>query len=248
MAPLRWAAALLLMTAGQVASAHPPDRWKAYVDEASSRFDIPGDWIRRVMLAESGGRTFLAGRPITSPVGAMGLMQLMPGTWQDMHNALRLGSDPYDPRDNILAGAAYLRIMYDLFGYPGLFGAYNAGPGRFTNYLMGRARLPRETAAYVALVQGMAVGRTRPRAAAGGKRPGLFVLERRAPESRVPSRAFDRQLFSLRVTSEGGDSSVRPAGNALEPVPDLPLPCSRSEDAGAVTARCPLRDSTENGF
>jgi soluble lytic murein transglycosylase-like protein len=104
--------------------------WTLEVREASERFGIPEDWIRRVIRAESGGRTRLAGRPITSRAGAMGLMQLMPGTWAEMRSRHRLGPDPYDPRDNILAGTAYLRMLYDRFGYPGLFAAYNAGPAR----------------------------------------------------------------------------------------------------------------------
>src|SRR3546814_6466977 len=61
----------------------------------------------------------------------MGLMQVMPGTYEDMRRAHDLGADPHDPRDNILAGTAYLRAMYDRYGYPNLFAAYNAGPGRY---------------------------------------------------------------------------------------------------------------------
>src|SRR3546814_2650793 len=82
---------------------------------------IPQGWIAAVMQAESAGLTHLHGHPITSRAGAMGLMQLMPGTWAAMRRQHGLGGDPYDPRDNILAGAAYLRAMYDRFGYPGLF-------------------------------------------------------------------------------------------------------------------------------
>jgi hypothetical protein len=82
----------------------------------------------------------------------MGLMQLMPGTWQAMRSAHGLGSDPDDPRDNILAGTAYLRAMYDRFGYPGLFAAYNAGPARYADHLARGRRLPSETVAYVAKV------------------------------------------------------------------------------------------------
>jgi soluble lytic murein transglycosylase-like protein len=102
------------------------------------------------MHAESAGRTTLHGQPITSPAGAMGLMQMMPGTYRDMRAAYHLGADAYDPHDNILAGAAYLRAMYDRFGYPGLFAAYNAGPGRYDAYLKGETTLPAETSAYIA--------------------------------------------------------------------------------------------------
>ena len=149
------------------------DRWNRYIAEASARLGIPEDWIRRVMRAESGGRTTVHGNPITSRAGAMGLMQLMPGTWAEMRNLHGLGPDPHEPRDNILAGTAYLRAMYDRFGYPGLFAAYNAGPERYAGYLATGRRLPAETVAYVA-----AVGRTPPRRSAAPQEirsSGVFV-------------------------------------------------------------------------
>lgn len=154
------------------------DRWSRHIEEASARFGIPEEWIRRVMRAESGGRTTIQGRPITSSAGAMGLMQLMPGTWAELRAAHRLGPDPHDPRDNILAGAAYLRAMYDRFGYPGLFAAYNAGPSRYADHLMSGRPLPAETIAYVATVgrvsaQGPAVRR---RSAPLGREAGVSGL------------------------------------------------------------------------
>jgi hypothetical protein len=101
--------------------------------------DRAGDARRKSRL------TIWQGRPITSRAGAMGLMQLMPATWASMRSALGLGGDPYQPRDNILAGTAYLRAMYDRFGYPGLFGAYNAGPGRYGASVNAGRSLPDET-------------------------------------------------------------------------------------------------------
>lgn len=142
------------------AAAQSVERWSGYIAEASLRFGVPEAWIRRVMRAESGGRTVLNGRPITSRAGAMGLMQLMPGTWREMRAAFRLGLDPHDPRDNILAGTAYLRAMYERFGYPGLFAAYNAGPTRYARHLATGGRLPAETVAYVAAVSGTRPGGT----------------------------------------------------------------------------------------
>ena len=154
------------------------DRWSGHIREASARFAIPEDWIRRVMRAESGGLTTLDGRPITSRAGAMGLMQLMPATWAEMRAAHRLGPDPHDPRDNILAGTAYLRAMYERFGYPGLFAAYNAGPARYAEHLKSGRRLPAETVTYAAAVgpaSAWAFDRPAPvlRAAREG---GLFVV------------------------------------------------------------------------
>lgn len=157
------------------------DRWSAHIREASARFAIPARWIRRVMRAESGGREIAGGQPTVSRAGAMGLMQLMPATWRDMRSLVGLGPDPHDPRDNILAGAAYLRLMYDRFGYPGLFAAYNAGPARYAAALSGARQLPVETRFYVARVSG-GVRPTRgfARSAAAGApatpAAGLFVI------------------------------------------------------------------------
>jgi soluble lytic murein transglycosylase-like protein len=107
------------------------DPWGPYVMEASRRFDVPDVWIREVMRVESGGYQFRAtGELTTSPVGAMGLMQLMPETYDEMRGRYALGDDAFDPHNNILAGAAYLREMYDAFGSPGFLAAYNAGPAR----------------------------------------------------------------------------------------------------------------------
>ena len=151
MASLKLLASLALLVPG-TASADAVDRWQGEVAEASSRFGVPAEWIRRVIGAESAGRQSWLGHPIVSPAGAMGLMQLMPGTWRDMRLALGLGTDPHDPHDNILAGTHYLRLMYDRFGYPGLFAAYNAGPARYADHLLTGRALPAETIAYSARV------------------------------------------------------------------------------------------------
>jgi len=177
------AAAMLLLPAP--AAAGPLDRWAPQIALASSRFGIPPGWIRRVMRVESGGKTHLHGRPVVSSAGAMGLMQLMPSTWRDMRLALGLGPDPFDPTENILAGTAYLRLMYDRFGYPGLFAAYNAGPRRFAAFLAGARPLPVETRAYVAALAPAAL----PPSALAFKRPApLFALGR--AESRPPRPPF----------------------------------------------------------
>ena len=63
-----------------------------------------------------------------SPKGAMGLMQIMPDTWSELRSRYGLGADPYDPHDNIIAGAAYLRELHDRYGERGFLAAYNAGP------------------------------------------------------------------------------------------------------------------------
>ena len=101
----------------------------AHAAEASRCFGIPEQWIYAVMRAESAGRI-----GAVSSSGAMGLMQLMPGTWARQRARFRLGSDPFDPRDNILAGTSYLREMYDSYGAYGMLAAYNGGPGRYQEW------------------------------------------------------------------------------------------------------------------
>ena len=131
----------------------PSDPWGPYVVEASHRFDVPETWIREVMQVESAGYEFRAtGELTTSPVGAMGLMQLMPDTYDEMRSRYQLGNDAYEPHDNILAGAAYLREMYDAFGTPAFLAAYNAGPQRLTDYLVHNKPLPDETRRYVSVI------------------------------------------------------------------------------------------------
>lgn len=126
------------------ASARPAASFANLIEEASRRFGVPAHWIRAVMTVESEGDA-----RVRSPKGAMGLMQIMPETWVDLRMRHRLGNNPYDPRDNILAGAAYLHELHDRYGSPGFLAAYNAGPGRYEQYLAGRP-LPAETRDYVA--------------------------------------------------------------------------------------------------
>src|ERR1039458_8044652 len=97
----------------------PGDPWGPYVHEASQRFDVPVTWIRAVMRVESGGNQYQSGQLITSGAGAMGLMQVMPVTYDELRGRYDLSDDAYDPHNNILAGTAYLREMYDIYGAPG---------------------------------------------------------------------------------------------------------------------------------
>jgi soluble lytic murein transglycosylase-like protein len=125
-------------------------RWEPIIGDAAKRFKIPAAWIRGVMHSESGGRTFLNGQPITSNRGALGLMQVEPGTYAEMAAQYRLGDDPFNPQDNIYAGAAYLRWLHGKYGFPAMFAAYNDGPGHLEDHLHHGAPLPAETRAYVA--------------------------------------------------------------------------------------------------
>ena len=133
--------------------ASPADPYADFIVEASQRFGIPVAWIRAVMRVESANDV-----RAVSTKGAMGLMQIMPDTWAELRARHRLGSDPFDPRDNILAGAAYLRELFDKYGSPGFLSAYNAGPGRYEEFLAGGRALPGETRAYVAQLAPLITG------------------------------------------------------------------------------------------
>ena len=126
-------------------------RWEPAIQGASRKFKIPAQWIRAVMRQESGGRTMLAENlPIVSSTGAMGVMQLMPGTYAEMAAQYDLGADPHNARDNILAGAAYLKWLKSKYGYPAMFAAYNDGPGNIEDHLHRGRPLPAETRGYIA--------------------------------------------------------------------------------------------------
>ena len=172
------AAAVLLFAAVSVAYAEPiaatrpsvaatAESIAGFVAEASQRFAIPSSWIRAVMQAES-----LGDAGVVSPKGAMGLMQLMPETWDTLRLHYGLGTDPYDPHDNITAGAAYLRELHDRYGDLGFLAAYNAGPGRYEDHLVTGRTLPSETRSYVSVVASL-IG--------GGAVEGADVGETTAP-------------------------------------------------------------------
>jgi Transglycosylase SLT domain len=151
-----FAVALLLSAAQSAAGAEPvqthsttaamhSDPFAGFIAEASQRFGIPSSWIRAVMKAESLGDVHAV-----SPKGAMGLMQIMPETWAYLRARYGFGANPYDPHDNIMAGAAYLRELHDRYGTSGFLAAYNAGPARYESSLATGRPLPQETRAYIA--------------------------------------------------------------------------------------------------
>jgi soluble lytic murein transglycosylase-like protein len=197
-APLKLMAAALALAIASPAQAQSVDYWRPYITEASLRFGVPSVWIERVMRAESNGKTTLKGWPIRSRAGAIGLMQLMPGTWQEMRLRLELGADPDNARDNILAGTFYLRLMYERFGYPGLFAAYNAGPARYAAHLATGAALPGETIAYLQTVGGVQLGPTKP--AVQPPRETLFAVRYQSmPQSEPRALASSSaSLFAVR--------------------------------------------------
>ncbi len=159
------------------------------VSDAALRFGIPEQWIYAVMRAESAGRV-----NATSPVGAMGLMQIMPTTWAMLRARYGLGNNAYDRRDNIMAGTAYLRELHDRYGAPGFLAAYNAGPGRYEDYLKKGRQLPAETRNYVAKIAP---------ALDGSQRPASIVV---APDADPWTRAT---LFAPRSSGSAIDARAQ---------------------------------------
>ena len=195
------------------------DPWGPYVSEASTRFDVPQRWIREVMRQESGGRLYgRNGQLVTSGAGAMGLMQVMPGTYDELRSRYPdLGDDPYDPHNNILAGTAYLREMYDIYGSPGFLAAYNAGPGRLDDYLTRSRTLPDETRRYVANI-GARLGSDSPNRPSPGEQYAATAV----PLS-IPSASRSMMAAAAPIRSPTYSSAVASALNSASPnAPDAP--------------------------
>ena len=200
------------LTASQVASATAPDQFAAHpyaphVAEASQRFGIPELWIWAVMRAESRGNS-----RAVSPAGAMGLMQIMPGTWAMLTKRHRLGSDPFDVRANILGGTAYLRAMWDRYGDVSLMlAAYNAGPGRADDYANGRRRLPAETVSYVAQIT-----------------PSLGIASTAAPVLMPTPAALSWRQAALFAAREDAGAEVSTEATSVQPERAISAPAADS--------------------
>ena len=168
------------------AAAHP---YAGHVADAARRFGIPEAWIWAVMRVESRGNSRAVSR-----AGAMGLMQIMPATWAGLRARYGLGPDPFDVRDNIMAGAAYLREMHDRYGNASaMLAAYNAGPGRYDDYVSRGRPLPAETVGYLAQLTAV-VGA-----------PGAAEAAASAPPDRF---AWRRSALFVRITGSGSASSA----------------------------------------
>lgn len=184
-------------------AAHP---YAAQVTEASQRFGIPTTWIMAVMRTESAGDL----RAVSS-AGAMGLMQVMPDTWAGLRIRHGLGRDPFEPRDNILAGTAYLREMWDRYGdISAMLAAYNAGPARYEEYRLADRPLPPETRAYVAALAPVLLG----------ERPSGTAI--------TAARPLDWREAAIFISRDDGASAIgsvsphRTVGGAASPVPASP--------------------------
>lgn len=176
--------------------------WAAYVAEAARRFTIPEIWILAVMAAES-----VNDPSALSSKGAIGLMQVMPATWDELRSKHGLGDDPWQPRANILAGTAYLRELHDRYGsVDAMLGAYNAGPSRYDEHLATGRALPAETVDYVAKIAPVIDGKIAVARTSGRHSPPSW--------SRAPLFAAQPDVRDL----DGPGSAFPPSGG----LPDAP--------------------------
>lgn len=188
-----------------------------HAPEAANRSGLPVDIVLRVMMAESGGN-----RRAVSPKGAIGCMQIMPGTWAYLSGRYSLGTNALDPRRNMIGGAMYLAELAARYGFPGAYSAYNAGPGRYERYAAGRAALPAETVAYTARI-----GR-------GGAAPTTSA----AP---APAQRWQEATLFLATRASSVESSVAPTdGLRATRVPVnvlFPLPANGEQTSHAASER-----------
>jgi soluble lytic murein transglycosylase-like protein len=208
---IAWAALALFAAAPAFGQDAPEPAQRRVIDiashvaEAAQRFGLPEQWIYAVMRTESAGRI-----GAVSSAGAMGLMQLMPGTWARQRTRLGLGSDPFDPRDNIMAGTSYLREMYDSYGASGFLAAYNAGPGRYEDWRDRGRPLPAETHAYVAKIAPMLQSTSAP-----------TVVASASPVQPTRTSWTQGQLFAVR-----GDAATDASGSFATAAPPTSNPAS----------------------
>jgi hypothetical protein len=197
------------------------DPHAGHITEASRRFGIPESWIRAVLRKESAGDV----RAVSS-AGAMGLMQVMPDTWAELRVRHGLGRNPYDPHDNIFAGTAYLREMWDRYGdVTAMLAAYNAGPARYDEHRAKGRPLPAETRAYIALLAPVL----------RGERPSKIAF--------TATRPLDWRGAAIFIVRDDGASTVnptspdRPPNNDRAPGPAIPATLTTTQPEALFVTR-----------
>lgn len=119
--------------------------YRQIVRERATSLGLDPNLAEALVHQESGGNP-----NAVSPAGAVGLMQLMPGT------AKELGVDPRIPEQNIDGGLRYLKKQIEQYGVAGGLAAYNAGPGRVQRAGLTYDNLPEETRKYVPAIMNRA--------------------------------------------------------------------------------------------
>lgn len=234
----------------QMSLAELMKRWDPTIKNASKRFKVPAAWIREVIRLESGGRTMLGeNTPMTSSRGALGLMQLLPETYAEMSAQYGLGKDPFNPHDNIFAGAAYLKWLRGKYGYPAMFAAYNDGPGNYEARTAKGTTLPEETRNYVTaatLVLGGGASARNPLATQATAAPAAiipaaltiapptsaFVAPPATNTAQIATATSAKQASGASVASSASSASA-PVATGSNPAPSAVATGSREVTLGA---------------
>jgi hypothetical protein len=143
-----------------------PAQYQALIDRAAAQYGVPADHLARMLSRETGGfRPEVIDGRVSSPAGAQGIAQFMPGTAKEM------GVDPLNPDQAIPGAARYLSQLQKQFGgdLTHATAAYNWGPGNVQKWLAAGgdpSRMPAETQGYLkAVMQGGATPQGAPQAA-----------------------------------------------------------------------------------
>jgi hypothetical protein len=203
----------------------------SHAAEAALRSRLSETVILRVMHVESRGRAHAI-----SPKGAMGCMQIMPATWRYLTGRHGLGADPWDPRFNMIGGALYLAEMARRFGFPGAYGAYNAGPERYARHVRGAASLPAETRAYMASLSGrapaqIARGDVAGPAATRWQEAGLFLGAARLTATPTTTTA--------KAAAKSGEAAPKAAAEPIDARSRSAIAVDDEADGNAADSRSP---------
>ena len=200
------------------------------------------------MRQESGGRLYgRNGDLVTSGAGAMGLMQVMPATYDEIRGRYpELGDDPYDPHNNIMAGTAYIREMFDIYGSPGFLAAYNAGPGRLDDYLTRNRTLPEETRRYVAAI-GPRISGVAPNTPSPGAQYALNALPYAVPSSQryASSTRYAAAIPSAPIVLAPRARPVPASAEAPIQLAQLPPPTPQAAPGAPFIVLRPQAETTQ---
>jgi hypothetical protein len=187
------AIAILLLghAAGQERASAGPDPAAAptptclMLESAARAHDLPVEFFARLIWQESNFRAEAVGPLTRSGERAQGIAQFMPGTASE-----RNLFDPFDPIKALPKAAEFLRELRNRFGNLGLAAAaYNAGPRRVSEWLVGTGGMPAETRSYVLAITGRSIEDWKDGAGQDGYRPEKLDCEqmiatvKRAPEA-----------------------------------------------------------------
>jgi hypothetical protein len=134
-------------------TADPLNRICSTIEDAARANGLPIDFLVRLIWQESRFNPSAVGPTTRNGGRAQGIAQFMPGTAAERHLV-----EPYDPAEALPKSGEFLAELRDKFGNLGLAAAaYNAGPGRVSEFIARSRVLPAETRNYVLAVTGHSI-------------------------------------------------------------------------------------------